>query len=135
LASTTTLKNSAVYIHRRTRDDVITFNDRTTGLCQSALAWTSPVRHGWIRLCRPQFFQLLPGTPPGIHTNSQPGTILHEVAHNAGIAVGDHRSAPPAADIRGSWAEDHTWSAKHNADSYEYAALECAFGWGRYRCD
>ncbi|WP_086932824.1 DUF6531 domain-containing protein [Agarilytica rhodophyticola] len=142
-ASTDELRRSAIYIHRRSKNDVVTFKERTTGMCGNAntLAWTLASRHAYIRIC-PSFWGwrgATDTTPPRTGSwSSRPGVILHEMAHNAGIAVGDKKyanSSARASAIRRPWSENNTYKAKHNADSYAMGALDCAFGNGKTHCD
>ncbi len=147
-ACTSELRYTAMYTHNRLKRDVISLKHRTTGkncgVDGGDLAWTTPDRYATIRICRRRFWDFdkayFAGTPPS-KLYSQPwtsgaGTILHEVTHNAGIGVGDYFTSVnglPSNVIAG--AKNNGFAAKHNADSLEFAALDCAFGLGAIRCD
>jgi RHS repeat-associated protein len=150
---TSELRDTTKYTHNRLKNDVIVFKHRSTGWCgagETKLAWTSPHRHAWIRICKLRFWSFddsdgphagddyFKTTPPSkaydAPWSSAPGTVLHEASHNAGIAVDDKRYSATPQGLQGRWPRDNPYRAKHNADSIELAALDCRFGLGEVRC-
>jgi RHS repeat-associated protein len=149
------IRDNARYIHQRASTDVVKFRNYVTGRCSIALnafgqptgpfAWTNLWRWAPIRICTNFWVgqnAAIATTPDpfGWWRPNRPGTILHEMAHNAGHTVGDKRtgSDPQAARIRtdntSRWPAKGSNQGRYNADTYRMSGLYCSFGLGEVRC-